>query len=55
MKESISNQKVLITGLSGFVGSNLKRYLEDDYQIEPLSIRFIPNQNLFLLVMPLFI
>lgn len=45
MEGRISNQKVIVTGLSGFIGSNLKKYIEDDYQVEPLSVRFIPDQK----------
>lgn len=37
--------KITITGLTGFVGSNLKDYLSS-YEIEPLSVRYIPNQKI---------
>lgn len=36
--------KIAITGLTGFVGTNLKKYLTS-YQIEPLSVRYEPNQK----------
>jgi len=36
--------KIAITGLTGFVGTNLKKYLTS-YQIEPLSVRYEPNQE----------
>lgn len=45
MARRILNQKMIVTGLSGFVGSNLEKLLGDDYQIEPLSVRFNPNQK----------
>lgn len=38
-------QKVIVTGLTGFVGTNLKKYLSS-YEIEPLSVRYIPNQKI---------
>jgi len=44
--EVISNKfKIAITGMSGFVGLNLKDYLYNDYEILPLSVRYIPNQE----------
>lgn len=36
--------KIAITGLTGFVGTNLKKYLSS-YEIEPLSVRYVPNQK----------
>lgn len=36
--------KITITGSKGFVGSNLQKYLGNDLEIFPLSIRYIPNQ-----------
>ncbi len=36
---------ISITGASGFVGINLKKYLEATYEINPISVRFIPNQE----------
>lgn len=38
--------KIIITGVAGFVGTNLKKYLAAYYEINPISIRFIPNQEL---------
>ena len=38
--------KIVITGASGFVGMNLQAYLKSSHEIEPTSIRYIPNQNL---------
>jgi nucleoside-diphosphate-sugar epimerase len=41
------NQKTIsVTGASGFVGRNLKKYLEDTYGIYPMSVRFVVNQKL---------
>ncbi|AWG21435.1 nucleoside-diphosphate-sugar epimerase [Flavobacterium faecale] len=37
--------KILITGGSGFVGSNLQNYLKDDYEIQPLRVRYVLNQK----------
>lgn len=37
-------KSVIITGASGFVGVNLKNYLDDEYSIKSLSIRYQPNQ-----------
>lgn len=40
-------KKILsITGATGFVGVNLKQYLSSAYEINPMSVRFIPNQEL---------
>lgn len=38
--------KIVITGITGFVGTNLQSYLKDSYDIEPLSVRYIPNQKI---------
>lgn len=38
--------KITITGSNGFVGANLQKYLKNLYEIETLSIRFNPNQQL---------
>lgn len=35
-----------ITGATGFVGSNLNNYLKTSHMISPLSIRYLPNQNI---------
>ncbi|TDX09281.1 NAD-dependent epimerase/dehydratase family protein [Flavobacterium sp. S87F.05.LMB.W.Kidney.N] len=45
MINNIQHKSVIITGLSGFVGSNLKLYLKDSYKIVPLSTRYLPNQQ----------
>lgn len=37
--------KIVITGATGFVGTNLKKYLSS-YEIEPLSVRYVPNQKI---------
>ncbi len=40
-------KKILsITGATGFVGVNLNQYLSSAYEINPMSVRFIPNQEL---------
>ncbi|SHG29927.1 Nucleoside-diphosphate-sugar epimerase [Flavobacterium fluvii] len=39
---------IQITGASGFVGTNLKEYLKDTYEINPMSIRFMKNQDIVL-------
>jgi nucleoside-diphosphate-sugar epimerase len=38
--------KIAITGASGFVGTNLQAYLKSKHEVEPTSIRYIPNQQL---------
>lgn len=45
MEGMISNQKLIVTGFSGFIGSNLKKYIKGDYQVESLSVRFTPKQK----------
>jgi nucleoside-diphosphate-sugar epimerase len=37
--------KVIITGASGFVGSNLNDYLESFNELQSMCVRFIPNQQ----------
>ncbi|MFV8357445.1 NAD-dependent epimerase/dehydratase family protein [Flavobacterium sp. XS1P32] len=37
--------KVVITGTTGFVGTNLKDYLKTSHKIESMSARYIPNQK----------
>lgn len=37
--------KVTITGATGFVGINFQNYLGPSYQIEPYSIRYLPEQK----------
>lgn len=36
---------VLITGASGFVGTNLKNYLKSSHEVKPMSVRYTPNQQ----------
>ena len=42
----LEKQSISITGATGFVGVNLKKYLSNAYSIIPISVRFIPNQQL---------
>lgn len=37
--------KITITGLTGFVGTNLQNYLKGSYEIESLSVRYKANQE----------
>lgn len=37
--------QVLITGASGFVGTNLQEYLKDSYGLSAMSVRYKPNQR----------
>jgi nucleoside-diphosphate-sugar epimerase len=37
--------EVAITGASGFVGVNLKHYLQDTHTLQSLTVRYIPNQK----------
>ncbi|MFV5694932.1 NAD-dependent epimerase/dehydratase family protein [Flavobacterium sp. LB3P122] len=37
--------QITITGATGFVGTNLKNYLKASHDINPLSVRYIPNQH----------
>jgi nucleoside-diphosphate-sugar epimerase len=36
---------ILITGITGFVGKNIKNYLSQTYNIDALSVRYIPTQS----------
>lgn len=36
---------IAITGASGFVGTNLQNYLKPSYLVQPISVRYIPNQQ----------
>jgi len=38
--------KIAITGASGFVGLNLHDYLSSNHEIETLSVRYVPDQEL---------
>ena len=37
--------KISITGSTGFVGTNLKEYLKFAHDVEPMSVRYLPNQQ----------
>jgi nucleoside-diphosphate-sugar epimerase len=37
--------KIHITGASGFVGANLQDYLKTSYNVQPISVRYKPNQQ----------
>jgi nucleoside-diphosphate-sugar epimerase len=37
--------KITITGATGFVGMNLQEYLKTSHEIEPISVRYISNQQ----------
>lgn len=37
--------KIAITGATGFVGTNLQEYLKTAYELESLSVRYVPNQK----------
>ena len=37
--------KIIITGASGFVGTNLQEYLKDSHDLNGMSVRYIPNQQ----------
>lgn len=37
--------KIAITGATGFVGTNLQEYLKKPYELESLSVRYVPNQK----------
>jgi nucleoside-diphosphate-sugar epimerase len=37
--------KISITGATGFLGTNLQHYLKASHDIEPMSVRYIPNQQ----------
>lgn len=38
--------KITITGATGFVGVNLRNYLEDKHQLDAISVRYKANQNI---------
>lgn len=37
--------KILITGATGFVGTNLQEYLKPLHEVHSMSVRYIPNQE----------
>ncbi|RTY90332.1 NAD-dependent epimerase/dehydratase family protein [Flavobacterium sp. GSN2] len=37
--------KIAITGASGFVGTNLENYLKRSHEVQPMSVRYLPNQQ----------
>jgi nucleoside-diphosphate-sugar epimerase len=37
--------KIVITGATGFVGTNLQNYLKTSHEIEPMSVRYVPNEE----------
>lgn len=41
-------KNIIITGASGFVGLNLQNYLNDENEIDSLSMRYVPNQKFIL-------
>ncbi|MFV8366700.1 NAD-dependent epimerase/dehydratase family protein [Flavobacterium sp. XS1P27] len=41
-------KKISITGLTGFVGKNLEKYLNDDFDIEGLKLRYSENQSIII-------
>jgi nucleoside-diphosphate-sugar epimerase len=44
-KEMKKDNIVLITGATGFVGANLQEYLKSSFEVEPVSVRYSPNQQ----------
>ena len=37
---------IIITGSTGFVGTNLQNYLKTSNEIRPLSVRYFPHQQI---------
>jgi nucleoside-diphosphate-sugar epimerase len=44
-KEMKKHNQVLITGASGFVGTNLQEYLKDSHDLSAMSVRYIHGQQ----------
>lgn len=38
-------QRIILTGATGFVGLNVQKYLKENYEINSLSVRYIPTQS----------
>lgn len=38
--------KIIITGASGFVGSNLLEFFKSTHEVQPLSVRYIPKNKI---------
>ncbi len=45
-KKMVKQKTISITGSSGFVGTNLKTYLENSFRIHSMSVRFKDNQEI---------
>lgn len=45
----VDKRTISITGASGFVGTNLTSYLQNDFKIHPIRLRFSENQEIDLL------
>jgi len=37
--------KIVITGATGFVGTNLQEYLKLSYEVQPISVRYVTGQH----------
>jgi nucleoside-diphosphate-sugar epimerase len=45
MEVVLLNQSIILTGATGFVGFNLQEHLKENYEINCLRVRYIPNQS----------
>jgi nucleoside-diphosphate-sugar epimerase len=45
LKEMKKENIILITGATGFVGTNLQNYLKSSFEVNPVSVRYRPNQQ----------
>lgn len=36
---------IFITGSTGFVGTHLQNYLKTEHEVQPMSVRYKPNQQ----------